>query len=400
LSRQALIVGASISEDLVLDATLQRFGYTRVLRAETMAAAVERHGRSAVDLLVLPLDEVDDAGLAAIDRTAWREHDLRVIATGPIADPRLMLRAMRAGIQEFLVRPIVESECAAAVERLHKRVDVGDTRGMVFAVYSAKGGVGVSTVAVNLGSTIATMHPGARVAVADIGVPGGDASILLNLRPSYNLSDLASKIDRLDEELLNSVLTPAGEGLWLLAATERPEDTQSVNVRVITEVIAQMRAAFAFTVLDCEHQLNDRTLAALDSADRILLLTELQVPAMRSTQRTLGMFRRLGYPPDKISVVINRYRSGDVVTPAEAAEVFKEAIFFMVPNDYKIVSEAGTAGVPVEVKDPNSPLTYAYRQLAQKLAGGTIPFAATPASNGNGTKAGLRGLFGRKKAGA
>ncbi|MEQ1691765.1 MAG: P-loop NTPase [Gemmatimonas sp.] len=398
MSRQALVVGASAAEDAVLDATLQRFGYTRLLRADSMAQALERHGRVAVDLLVLPLDEVDDAGLAAIDRTVWREHELRVIATGPVADPRLMLRAMRSGIQEFLVRPIVESECVSAIERLHKRGDAGDARGEVFAVYSAKGGVGVSTVAVNLASTIATMHPASRVAVADIGVPGGDASILLNLRPAYTLGDLASKIDRLDDELLNSVLTPAGDGLWMLAATERPEDAERITAKVISTVIAQLRSAFAFTVLDCEHQLNDRTLAALDASDRILLLTELQVPAMRSTQRTLGMFRRLGYPTEKISVVVNRYRSGDVVSSAEAAEVFKEEIFFKIPNDYKIVSEAGTAGVPVEIKDPNSPLTFAYRQLAQKVAGGTIPFAASHEST-NGSRAGLRGLFGRKRSG-
>ncbi|MBL0170969.1 MAG: P-loop NTPase [Gemmatimonadaceae bacterium] len=383
----------------MLDSTLHRFGYVRMLRADSMSQAIERHGRVPVDLLVLPLDDVDDAGLAAIDRTVWREHELRVIATGPVADPRLMLRAMRAGIQEFLVRPLVEEECHSAVDRLHKRVDPAESKGQVFAVYSAKGGVGVSTVAVNLASTIATLHPASRVSVADIGVPGGDASILLNLRPTYNLGDLASKIDRLDDELLNSVLTPAGDGLWMLAATERPEDGEGISAKVIATVVAQLRSTFAFTVLDCEHQLNDRTLAALDAADRILLLTELQVPAMRSTQRTLGMFRRLGYPTEKIAVVINRYRSGDVVSSAEAAEVFKEEIFFKVPNDYKIVSEAGTAGVPVEIKDPNSPLTFAYRQLAQKLAGGTIPFAAPHAAQ-NGSRAGLRGLFARKRTGA
>lgn len=397
MSRQALVVGASLVNETVLDQTLQRFGYTRVLRAESLAVAIERHGRQPIDLLVLALDEVDDSGRAAIDRSVWRDHELRVIATGPTADPRLMLRAMRAGIQEFLVRPIAEAECVSAVERLHKRTDAGDANGKVFAVYSAKGGVGVSTNAVNLASTIATLHPASRVAVADICVPGGDASILLNVRPAYNLGDLAQKIDRLDDELLNSVVTPAGDGLWLLAASERPEDVEGVNGKVVTAIIERLRSTFAFTVLDCEHHLNDRTLAALDAADRIILLTELQVPAMRSTQRSLSMFRRLGYPIDKIAVVVNRYRSGDVVSATEAAEVFKEEIFFKVPNDYRLMSAATTAGVPVEVKEPNAPLTYAYRQFAQKLAGGTIPFAASQGSS-VASKSRLRDLFARKKS--
>lgn len=397
MSRQALIVGALADGDQVLGQVLPRFGYTRLLRADTLTSAVERHGRVAIDLLVMPLDEVDDAQLAAIERTVWREHDLRIIATGPAADPRLMLRAMRSGIQEFLVRPIVESECVSAVERLHRRTDLGDAKGQIFAVYSAKGGVGVSTVAVNLASTLTTLHPSARVVIADIGVPGGDASILLDLRPTFNLGDIARKITQLDDELLNSVLTPAAEGLWMLAASERPEDANGVDANVITAVTAQLRTSFDFTVIDCEHHLNDRTLAALDACDRILLLTELQVPAMRSTQRTLGTFRRLGYPDGKIAVVINRYRSGDVVSVAEAAEVFKEEIFFKLPNEYKIVSEAGTAGVPVEVKDPNSPLSFAFRQLAQKLAGGTIPFAPTEAAT-NGSRSRIRDLFTRKRS--
>ena len=396
MSRQALLIGASVAGESVLDPTLQRYGYSRISRAETLALAIDLHGRAPVDLLVLPLDEVDDAGLAAIDRTVWRDHGLRVIGTGPEADAQLMLRAMRAGIQEFLVRPIAVAECVSALERLHKRAEPGESSGQVFAVYSAKGGVGVSTTAVNLASSIATLHPTARVAVADFGVPGGDTSILLNLRPSYHLGDIAGKIEQLDDELLNSVLTPTGNGLWLLAAPERPEASEEINAKVVSAVVEQLRSSFAFTVLDCEHQMNDRTVAALDAADRILVLTELQVLAMRSTQRTLGVFRRLGYPMEKIAVVVNRHRSGDVVSAAEAAEVLKEKIFFKIPNDYRTVSDAGTAGVPVEVKDPNAPLTFAYRQLAQKLAGGNIPVVVDHAS-GNGSRSRIRELFARKR---
>lgn len=397
MSRQAVLVGSSAIAESVLDQPLQRYGYTRVAHVESLQQAVERFGHSTVDLLVLSIDEVDDAGLAGIDRAGWREHGLRVIATGASADPQLMLRAMRAGIQEFLVRPIVVADCVGALERLHKRTESGDALGQVFALYSAKGGVGVSTTAVNLASSLATLHPLARVAVADLGVPGGDTSILLNVRPTYSLGDIAGKVDRLDDELLNSVLTPTDNGLWVLAAPERPEISEDVDAGVISAVIAQLRLSFEFTVLDCEHQMNDRTVAALDAADRILLLTELKVPALRSVQRTLGVFRRLGYPAEKLAVVVNRHRSGDVVSAKEAAEVLKEEIFFKVPNDYRVVSEAATEGVPVERKAPESALTLAYRQLAQKLGGGTIPVvAAHPA--GNGSRSRIRELFARKRS--
>lgn len=396
MSRQALLVGITVAGETVLEETLQRYGYGRIWRAENLPQALELHGRVPVDLLVLPLDDVSDAHLAAIDGTMWHEQGVRIIGTGPSADPELMLRAIRAGIQEYLVRPIEVGECVAAVERLHKRVDHGEVKGQVFAVYSAKGGLGVSTVAVNLASSIASLHPSSRVAVADFGVPGGDTSILLNVRPPYTLGDLAQRLDQLDDELLNSVLTPAGNGLWVLAAAERPETSEEIDAGVISSVVSRLRSSFAFTVLDCEHQVNDRTLAALDTANRIILLTELQVPAMRSTQRTLGVFRRLGYPAEKLAVVVNRHGSGDVVSAAEAADVLKEQIFFTIPNDFKVVSDAGTAGVPVEVKAPDSRLAFAYRQLAQRLAGGTAPVSWSQARK-NGQPTGIRKLFARKR---
>lgn len=397
MSRQALLVGAAMAGEPVLDQTLKRFGYSRIARADTLQHASEQFGRSQVDLLVLPIDEIEDAALATIDKTVWRDHGLRMIATGPSTDPLLIMRAMRAGIQEYLVRPIAVAECVSAVERLHKRTDVGETNGQVFALYSAKGGIGVSTTAVNLASSIAALHPTARVAVADLGVPGGDTSLLLNLRPSYTMGNIAERIDQLDDELLNSVLAPAGNGVWVLAAPERPELAEEIDANVITSVLALLRSSFDYTVLDCEHQMNDRTVAALDGADRILLMTELTVQALRSTQRSLGVFRRLGYPAEKLAVVVNRYQSGDVVSVSEAADVLKEEIFFKVPNDYRTVSEASTAGVPVEIKDPQAPLTFAYRQLAQKLSGGTIPVASHPAS-GNGSRSRIRGLFARKRS--
>ena len=397
MSRQALLVGMMVSGETVLDETLPRYGYSRIWRTETLAQAIDLHGQEPIDLLVLPMDEVDDAGLAAIDRAEWAKHGVRMIATGATADPTLMLRAMRAGIQEFLVRPIAMTDCVAAVERLHKRVDRGDATGQVFAVYSAKGGLGVSTIAVNLACGIATLHPSSRVAVADLGIPGGDTSLLLNVRPTYSIGDVAGRVEHLDDELLNSVMTPAGNGLWVLAASERPEASDEVDAAVISTVLARLRANFAFSVIDCEHQVNDRTLAALDAANRVVLVTELQVPAIRSTQRTLGVFRRLGYPAEKLAVVVNRHGSGDVLSVAEAADVLKEDVFSTIPNDYKIVSDAGTAGVPVEIKNASSRLAVAYRQLAQRLAGGTLP-ESIGAPGKNGRSGGIRQLFARKRS--
>jgi pilus assembly protein CpaE len=158
-----------------------------------------------------------------------------------------------------------------------------------------------------------------------------------------------------------------------------------------------LRQSFTFTVVDCEHQLTERSLAALDAADRILLLTELKVPALRSTQRTLSVFRRLGYLSDKLCVVVNRHQSSDVVTAGDAARLLSSDIFFNIPNDYRASTDAATDGVAITRRNPQSKLGLAYFQLAQKLAGGTLPERNrnTPA---NGSTSRLRQLFTRGRS--
>jgi pilus assembly protein CpaE len=118
---------------------------------------------------------------------------------------------------------------------------------------------------------------------------------------------------------------------------------------------------------------------------------------MRAAQRTLGIFRRLGYPNEKLCVVVNRYQSGDVVSAAEAADVLKTDLFFKLPNDYRSSSESATAGVPLPKSHPDSKLAWAYLQLAQKLGGGSMPSASAKAGL-NGSRSVIRHLFSRKRS--
>jgi pilus assembly protein CpaE len=394
MTRLAHVVSET-SADQMLEQLLQRHGYARVIQNSSMSQALVTIEQQPVELLIVPIESVDESQLAAIDRLNRRERGIGIIATGETTDPQLMLRAMRAGIQEFLVRPIAAGELSAALERLARRTTSTVTNGQVFAVFGSKGGVGASTAAVNLAHALTQVHPDARVAVADFALPGGDVRLLLNVRPPYDLADLALKIDRIDADLLHSVMVPARDKLWVLAAPERPEADEEVDANVSAAVVRQMRSTFNFTVLDCEHRLNDRTLAALDAADRIVLLTELKVPALRSAQRMISVFRRLGYHNDKLGVVVNRYQSEDVVSPGEAAEVLKSEIYFRIPNDYPTCSRASTEGVPIAVSAPQSKLAASYRQLAARLSGGTEQDAR---SSTNGSRMKLRTMFTRKRS--
>jgi pilus assembly protein CpaE len=309
-----------------------------------------------------------------------------------------MLRAMRAGIQEFLVSPPDPKDFAAAVDRLMRRTQASTENGEVIAVYSAKGGLGVSSVATNLAYGFAKNHPGARTALADLVVGAGDVRVLLNLNPSYDLGDLVAKIDRVDAELLNSLLTPTSAGVWVLPAPDQPEADDQVDANTVGMVIQHLRHNFAFTVLDCEHYLNERTLSALDAADRLVLVTHLSVAALRSTQRTVNLCRRLGYPNEKLCVVVNRFQSGEVLSISDAEDVLKAEVFFKLPNEWRVASNAMTNGVPIAEFEPGSKLGYSFNQLAAKLGGGdhTKTNGATHRNGTSGSR--FKQLFARKRS--
>ena len=371
MERRVLIVGGAAGPEENVRAALQRFGFSDPEKAATLIEALGLLRLDHYDLFIVPLQALDVVQMAALDREMRKGQATFMIGTAPVADPDLILRAMRAGVHEFVLFPPDPEEFAAAVDRLMRRMQSETQRGKVFAVYSGKGGVGCTTIAVNLADGFARNHPTARVALADLVVAGGDVRVLLNLKPAYHMGDLVSTLERLDTDLLRSLLTPTSRGVWALPAPDDPEYDNKLDGNVIGNILEHLRHDFAFTVLDCEHHLSERTLTALDAVDRILLITELTVPALRSTKRALALCGRLGYPDEKMCVVVNRFQSGEVLSLADAGEVLKHEVFWKIPNDYKAAASAMAKGVPIAANEAGSKLAGSYGQLAAKLGGGS-----------------------------
>jgi pilus assembly protein CpaE len=392
--RKALIVTGAAGPQDVANSVLQRFGFAPAVSALNLTEALVEMRSEQFDLLVVPLQGIAATDLASLERELRRQHTTYVIGTAAHSDPDLILRAMRAGIHEFLVYPPDPKDFAGAVDRLMRRTHSEGKGGIAIAVYSAKGGVGTTTLAVNLAFALAKAHPDARVALADLVASGGDVRVMLDLKPAYDMGELVRKVERIDAELMQSVLTPTAGGVWALPSGEDPEIAETFDAAAATTIIEQLRSHFAFTVIDCEHHMSERTLVALDTADRIVLVTQLNVPALRSTQRTLTLCQRLGYAADKLHVVVNRHQPGDMVSIADATAVLRHEVFFRIPNDYRTLAAALTRGVPVAEQDAASSLARSYAGLAAKLDGG---IDASLTRNGSRSHSGLGRLFGLRR---
>ncbi len=381
--RQCVLVDGAFDKPDPLVAALLRAGFAPPIKCDSLATAFTALQAQPCELLILPVAAVSASQKAPLEAMLRASSSLVAIGTAPEASAEVVLNTMRAGIAEFLLNRASADELGAAVGRLEHRWAQAPVRGSVTAVFCPKGGQGATTVAVNLAHALARRSK--RVAIIDLVLAMGDVALQLDLRPEYDVGELAQKVDRLDRELLQSVAAAGPDGLAVLAATERLDLAPVLNGDVVAALLAQSRQTFEHTIVDCEHAFEARTVAALDAADRILLVTQLQVSSLVVAKRTLVIFRELGYDDDKIQVVVNREGSTNLVTPAEAQKVLGRSIDARIPNDFAIASEAQAQGVPFLRHSAGSALAKSYETLAARVAGPVV--IATPGAGNNGNAA-------------
>ena len=393
--RQCVIVEGAFETPDPLMASLLRAGFGPPVRCVSLALALQAVQAHPTDLLILPVSAITDRETATLENLLRDSNTLAAIGTAPEANAEVLLGTMRAGIAEFLVSHAAVDDFMSAIARLERRWAIAPVRGRVTAVFCPKGGQGATTVAVNLAHAIAKRKPN-RVAIVDLVVGMGDVALQLDLKPQYDVGELAQKIDRLDRELLQSVAADAPDGLAVLAATDRLDLAPILNGNVVAALLAQCRQVYEHTIVDCEHAFESRSVAALDAADTILLLAQLQVSSLVVAKRTLSIFHELGYDEDKVQIVINREGSTNLVTPAEAQKVLGRPIDARIPNDFAVASEAQAQGKPFLRHASASALAKSYEALAGRFigppAGRTLKQPADPANANGATKKGR--LFG------
>ncbi len=390
-----VVLEASGSDWDVIRERLAARNVEQVRRAESaddMARSFDNG--SSPNLAVVSVESASDSGLEVIRGLKRRSPDLQIIATGPSPEPGLILGAVRAGAVEYLVRPLESVEVDEALDRVLRSADPRAGTGKSIAVYSAKGGLGATTVAVNLAFAIARLDARRRVALVDSVVHGGDVRVFLDVKPNHTIKDVAEDVLTQDGRSLDTLLQAYPGGVWVCTDPNLPDEGELLDRSSTEAVMRHLTDLFGFTVVDCEHNMTDRALAILDSADRIVLLTHLTVPAVRSLQRTLDLFSRLKYPEDKVQLVVNRHGAKGDITLGDFQKVIQREILTTLPNDYQATVTAAAHGQPVHQVAPKSKFAKALDILAAQLTGATQPGADRKKrglltwgrASGNGTK--------------
>ena len=329
------------------------------------------------DLIIVQLPQkggsVDVEGSErAIEELSKTLPEVSVFATAPPVSADSVIRVVRAGAVEFLTRPLERAHVQAALDKISRRRGTGarGRHGKITAVFSAKGGLGVTTIATNLAVCLATMKPGgqpaAQVLLVDLDSRQSDVSTFLNLRPTYSVLDAFENIGRMDESFLRGLLTKHSSGLWVLPGPSRMERIQlgAEPVRIGLDI---MRTYFDHVVLDLRHDLDPGTVAALEVADSILFLTGLDVAAVRAARAALAACKGLGMSMSKVKIVVMREDTGEEVTAKHVKEALEAPVFWKIPNDYVSVVAAINTGEPVVTSAPRSNVARSIRSLGDSL---------------------------------
>ncbi|HET9553275.1 MAG TPA: pilus assembly protein CpaE [Anaeromyxobacteraceae bacterium] len=286
-----------------------------------------------------------------------------VVAHSARKDPDVILSAMRAGAREFFVTG-EEQQVARAVQGLLE--SSGELRlATVTAVLPAKGGLGATVLATHLAGALA--RRGQRVCLGDLDLELGDVLTFLDMAGSYSLADVAANARRLDRELLDASVPRHGSGVWVLSQSEKVHDADRLGVDGTTQVLRFLRHHYDHLVLDGLRDFGDITLAALDLADRILLVVTQEVPSVRNAQRCAGLLQQLGYGGKRITVVVNRYAKGSNITVPVIEETLKLPVQATVGNDFQGLSRAINRGVLLWDEAPRSVVARDVDALAEAL---------------------------------
>jgi pilus assembly protein CpaE len=359
--------------------------------AENGRVAVDRAKELHPDVILMDINMPVMDGITATERLSLEAPECGIVMISVQGEAEYLRKAMMAGAREYLTKPFAGDDLANAIKKVaelegkRRQVRKSETaeqaaEGRLIAVFSAKGGVGKTTLAANLAVALATDFK-ARVALVDLDLQFGNVGVLMDIAPPRTIADLVRE-KSLDRDLVESYLVDHSTGVRILPAPLRPEQAETISAAHVDRIITLLRQLVDFIVVDTPQAFSETNLGVLDHADLILLVATLELPAVKNVKLSLDVMSNLNYPPEKIRLILNRY-SDEIGIPREDLE---KSLHFPVaariPSDGRTVVASVNKGVPFYSTDPGSRVAQAVRELAGQIVGGGSDEAAAAAEGG------------------
>lgn len=319
-------------------------------------------------IVILEVQELEK-GIREMESLLSRCPQSAAFVSSAAMSPEWILKLIRAGASEYLTRPVSPPELIDAVKKVAKAQSTtrgpAGKGGEVFSVYHPAGGVGTTSIAVNLAATLAAQ--GHSTVLVDLNLSSGDVSAFLDLTPRYTLASVIPKAGSIDASFLKSIVAPHRSGVQVLDGPDHLGEASRIAPELLQEVIAVLRTVFDYTVIDTGGELFGCNLATFEMSDRILFPTVLSVPGLRTARRYLGALAGEGLGPGRVKLVVNRHMVRDDIRIADAEKVLGTRVYHTIPNNYADLRISINKGVPLALYLPKSPFSKSMDQLARQL---------------------------------
>jgi pilus assembly protein CpaE len=381
--------------------------------AASGAEAIQMAVALGPDVVLMDINMPDMDGIATTELLAVKYPTAAVVMMSVQGEADYLRRSMLAGAREFLVKPFSSDELTASIRQVWMRerdklsriiapaaaVAAGGTAGtasgqpgIVVAVFSPKGGVGRTTIAVNLAVAAASLG-GRRVALMDASFQFGDVGVLLNLNPkNKSITDLVSQLEVGEPEDVDSCLVNHSSGVRVLLAPPSPEQAELITPAHARRVLQRLRSEHDLVVVDCPSSFNDTNLAILDSADLILTLLSLEITSIKNMRLFLEVAEQLGYGPDKLRLVLNRADSTLGIRVADVEHSIGRKVDHTIVSDGRSVVYALNRGVPFFLSNREAQVSQDVLRLANAVVG-TAPAVPAATAKADSKAAAKKSLF-------
>ena len=329
------------------------------------------------DVVLMDINMPGMDGIAATERLSVESPETSIIIMSVQGEQEYLRRAMMAGAKNYLTKPFTGDELIHAVKDAYSRDQkVRDARklksgdkvpGKIISIFAGKGGIGKTTLAVNLAMALAS-RPDIKVAVVDLNVQFGDVALTLNVFPRSTIADIVAEKGQLEDRMLAAYMTVYNDRLHVLAAPLRPEQAEKVTGKLVGGVLQQLRNSYDFIIVDTVASFSELTIAALDASDKVLVLTALDLPTVKNTKLALEILQSLGYEDEKTLLVLNRATPEGGIDAKEVETSLKKTFAVSIPTDSKTVTSSINKGVPFVVANPSTPVAQRMMAMAALVA--------------------------------
>lgn len=342
------------------------------------------------DLVVVDLRSDAPAGLAGIERIRAGVPVAAIFAVADVADPELILQAMRAGANEFFTWQVTDlpsqrhqmedafhGAVRRAASRRHAAQALAKPPSVTMMFFGAKGGAGTTTVSVNCAVELARLTKRPTI-IVDLKATLGEVALFLGVQPRFTVVDAVENLHRLDKAFVSELVVRHKSGLDVLAGAEQFERPGPQDAPGIEELLRALGKLYDYVVVDGGNVVNSCAVSAFHAADTIYLVANPDVPSIRNAQRLVERVRQLGAGSERVRVLLNRFVEHLMIGPRHIESALGYAVHHTFTSDYKTVSTALNSGVPLTLSN-HSEISAQFDQFTRGIINPRgMPLAAEP----------------------